>query len=1263
MIPFDSSEILNWADKPDSQHQLPELIRRLILATVPMPSLLHMPSGSSVWLSGWDGLLVTEEGNAWAPYGASAWEFSTEKKAGSKATADYKKRTANPQSVDASLATFVFVTPRAWKGKDKWIKDRCKESHWADVRALDADDLVTWLGQAPVVAGWFARLIGKLPATGVTSLDEWWENWSTVTDPKVSPELVTAGRQDEAGRLAQWFQGEPSHYYLKGDTPEETIAFLAASAHSNCSQWGAALLTRAVVVHNADAWRSLEGHPSPLLLVRNFSDGNVSPQLAVGRGHHVLTPLGDHQETGGTGVTLPRLGREETREALAKMGLSEAKARALTRSTARRLPIMRRRLVDEAGGPMPEWVSSSTPRSLVALILVGQWDGDNEGDKAIVAEVVGESYEAVEQDLTGLMSAADSPVTKIGSRWRLVSHEEAWHLLAPRLTSSDVSRFEQVAINVFGTISPELELPVEERSMAGILGKVLPHSETVREGIARSLALLGTHHDRVKYGEGAAHVPARVISSVLEGGRGWQTWATLCDVLAVLAEASPEALLDAIERDLTVLPSPFQDLFAQEGAGIFGGTPHTGLLWALECLAWSQDHFARVAKILARLAEIDPGGQVSNRPMESLKGLFLPWIRFSEAPDEYRLEALKLVLNTVPGAGWQLLVGAYPSSYDHVTHRYPPSWRPWGQDGAPKPTVGDCHAFIREMDRLLLGNVGTNAGRWADFVEIIPRLSPDARQQAIGLLSQQTGTLRKRPDAGILWTRLRKVLHHHNSYPNADWAMDTTDIEALESLYLALAPSDPVAAYTWLFGDWPEPHNPPPVDMAQEPIDFSERDNQVTEARRAAVRAVYERGGPPAILELAEAAEAPSQVGVFFAISVDPRLVIDLAWEYLGSPAPKMRDFAHGALLESFRQSGWRVLEEAIDRIKTGDSAPQALADVYLVAPALRETWQRLDSESQEVRTAYWKSMWPPTVSGLDLEDLSFAVQQLLSVRRSADVLRWLALRPMPDELVVQILEAVPSDLEASTDQKPHVDAFRVAHLLEKLDQSDEVSDDVVAKLEIPYVEILRFDRPRLALHREVARHPALFADLMAWAFKRSDGQTDEAVDEQTQDRRATLAYRLVWELHTLPGVMEDGSVDAESLSTWVNEARRLCTERSREVVGDQQIGQVLANSPVGEDGIWPCEPVRDLLDSLASHHVGIGFVIGKSNLRGVTSRGVFDGGVQERSLSDKYREDAVKTAARWPFTANLLRQLAAGYESEGSLLDQQADWTDQFES
>ena len=498
-------------------------------------------------------------------------------------------------------------------------------------------------------------------------------------------------------------------------------------------------------MQTVDAWRSLEGHPSPLVLVRDFSGGNVSPQVAVGKGHHVLIPLGEHQEPSGTGVTLPRLGREETLEALAKMDLSEAKARALVRSSARRLTIIRRRLVDEAGGPTPEWASPSTPHSIVTLALIGQWEGNHEGDKALVAEIVGQSYETVEREATALMSVADPPLTKVGDRWRFVSHEEAWHLLAPRLTSSDVKRFEQIAAELLGSVSPEFELPAEERYRAGVLGKVPPHSGALREGMARSLALMGTHPDRAKNADGAAYVPARVIYRALGGERGWEIWATLCDSLAVLAEASPEALLDAVERDLATSPGPFQDLFAQKGDGLWGGVPYTGVLWALERLAWSKDHFARVAMILARLAELDTGGQVANRPTESLRSLFLPWTRFSEATDEHRLQALKMLMVRAPVAGWGVLVRAFPRNSDHVTGRQPPYWRPWGTDGIPTPTVEERGAFVGEMERLLIENVGTDSERWVDLVEIMSSLSPDTRQWAIGLLSQQTDALRQHP--------------------------------------------------------------------------------------------------------------------------------------------------------------------------------------------------------------------------------------------------------------------------------------------------------------------------------------------------------------------------------------------------------------------------------------------------------------------------------------------------------------------------------------
>ena len=282
MIPFDSSEIANWADQPDAHHVLPELVRRLILATIPLPKFLDMASGSSVRMPGWDGLLSVSEENPWVPGGTSAWEFSCEKNPNQKADRDYTKRTANPQGEIASQTTFVFVTARRFRGKKTWMNNRRREGHWEGVRALEADDLIAWLEQAPAVAGWFARKIGKLPETGVVPLDEWWEGWSSATRPQIIPELVVAGRGEAVDALGEWARGESGHWYIQSDTRDEAIAFLAAAAQSRTDQWGAELLARALVVKTEDAWRSLERHVFPLVLVRGFS-GGVSPQVAVRR--------------------------------------------------------------------------------------------------------------------------------------------------------------------------------------------------------------------------------------------------------------------------------------------------------------------------------------------------------------------------------------------------------------------------------------------------------------------------------------------------------------------------------------------------------------------------------------------------------------------------------------------------------------------------------------------------------------------------------------------------------------------------------------------------------------------------------------------------------------------------------------------------------------------------------------------------------------------------------------------------------------------
>ena len=1260
MISFDASEIANWAARSEASHTLPDLVRRLIIATVPKVSLLDMPSGSSVHLPGWDGLLVVERGNAWVPDGVSGWEFSRESDFRGKATADHRKRTENPRGVETSNATFMFVTPRVWTGtpdKHQWADRLLQEAPWANVRALDANDLVLWLEQAPAVARWLARLTGKT-TSGVVPLGEWWERWATAARVEISHELVIAGRHEQVQRIAEWFRNEASSYYVQANTREEAIAFLAACAHAEATLWGSAFLERAIVVDSPDSMMSLEGHSSPLVLVRSFSGGNFSSRIAVKRGHHVLVPLGERDDPRGNGLKLPRLGRDETTAALVAMGLSEDKARFIIHGTARSLQAIRRKLVDEAGSAVPDWSSIGTPHSIATLVLVGQWDAASEGDKAIVTEITGQAYEQLESDIADFRShTPESPIVQIGTRWSFVSHDEAWHFLSPRLTTSEITRFEAAATKVLGELSPEFELPIEQRYMANAVGNVLEQSSILRSGIARTLALMGTKPDHATDASRVSRTPAQVLYTVFEKNKEWRIWATLEQDLATLAEAAPETLLDAIEDHLAMSPSPISALFEQEGDGLTSGAPHTGVLWTLERLAWWEAYFTRVARILAALAELDPGGRMANRPAESLRGLFLPWTRFSEVSDQHRLETLGLLLQCTPEAGWNLLVQTCPSSADHVTGREAPFWRPLAQDSPAQPTWEEYFAFLDELTQLLIHHVGTDPGRWADLVGILSDFPEEARREAIQSLGQRVDALREHADSDKFWHSLRRELYRHRGFPDAEWAMDNEDLDALEAVYRSLVPVEPVARYAWIFDDWP-------ALPGTDPRDYAAAFRSKEEAQQRAVGEAYVNHGIEVIATIAEAANDPAAVGLAVARGLESSIALELALDNLQSSQPKLKSLVQGILRGLFLVSGWQPLEEAFEVLKQRDTTAEEIAWVYLAAPPSQEVWDRLGAKNGDVPSVYWKSIDRPNIADWKPNEIAFAAQQLIAVNRAPSAVNWLAYTSVDDETVILILDAVPQDMAKGEDRTAYHHNFRyyIAHLFERLDKSETVADEEIAGLEIPYLSMLRYVRPNMAFDRQVCREPSLFVDLVCYASGHADGQQDEALDNQTRQAMGNFSIRALWHLREFPGKAEDGSVDAEALSLWVHEARRLCGERGRSTIGDRRIGQVLANCPEGEDGIWPCEPVRELLETLSAKDVGNGFVMGKRNLRGTTSRGIFDGGVQERSLAEVYRQDAINITIKWPFTARLLHLLAASYTAQGQVEDERAAWSDQFE-
>jgi hypothetical protein len=152
----------------------------------------------------------------------------------------------------------------------------------------------------------------------------------------------------------------------------------------------------------------------------------------------------------------------------------------------------------------------------------------------------------------------------------------------------------------------------------------------------------------------------------------------------------------------------------------------------------------------------------------------------------------------------------------------------------------------------------------------------------------------------------------------------------------------------------------------------------------------------------------------------------------------------------------------------------------------------------------------------------------------------------------------------------------------------------------------------------------------------------------------ALRGYKLLEAIERIPGHDNLGELRADRLAKWIETVRQASAELSRAEIADFCIGKMLASAPTGEDGVWPCEPVRDVMEDIQSESMIKGAHNGVYNSRGVHFRG--EGGDQERELAEKYRKWGQALQFSHPYVSSkLLMALARTYEHEAHSEDTEA--------
>lgn len=1259
---IDRNKLQSWADTRPSQSEFPRLVRRLILETTPGLVELGMPAGDGVAAGDWDGSVRTTEATAWVPDGLSVWELSVNSSPNTKADADYSKRTDTPDGTPTVDCTYVEAILRPWTTRATWAAGKRRDRVWRDVKTLGLDDVETWLEAAPVTWAWLSEELGLSPyglRTGLT----WWRDWAAQTNPALTSEVVLAGRTDAAGDLKRRLASSGSVTTVAGASTDEVCAFIAAIAVNLDQQGSGQTLARLAFVDDVSTWRLLTASPRPLILVPRVPE--LASEIPAGTVHNFCVPVLSNE---GADVTIPALDAGEVAAALKSAGVTDRdRADALGRLARRSLTGLRRNLAVKAVLHRPTWADASPARNFRSILLAGSWGDNSDGDRSILEALTGTDYESFSEAITGIADSATDPlIIRTGGAWHLVSAVDAWMLLVSKLTHDDMKRFEIVVELVLAEGDPALDLPRDERWRASIEGKTRRYSGVLRRGLAQSLALLGMYGGTVTLSGGtsgsdfAGYLVGKLLEWASADGTG-QAWQSIADILPLLAEAGPEAFLDALGAgaagDDPPLATMFQDN-ADDSGIISGGTPHSNLLWALECVSWSPDHFGRAVDLLARLDEIDPGGRMSNRPAASLAAIFRPWHPDSSVDPDRRIRVLDTLRRRHPDAAWKLECSMLPER--HGTH-FPisaPTFRTWKPDKL-SVTYGEIWKMTTAAVERCIEDAGEDAKRWSTILSRSSELPPAERGRVVAALDSMADRRQLAPDfRDAVWRTLVDLIGHHREFPDAAWALPDEELVKLDALAARYLPRTAYVRLVGLFQSWT------PYLGTHRQDDYEAFERELGRRRIEAVKELEAEGGWDAIMSLARDASVPGSVGIALAnvgSSHDDELLGWLASDDQDVSSTAMSYFSARYALEGFKF--------ITDFLEQDDLTIDQRARLLLVArDNLPEAWA-LTVGDPELETRYWAGFQPLGL-GHDFDQIDAVADRLIRAGRYADVLHFMRLhsrvdkdgpRPQAAKLIVRALDGLLANQAqfAAARGLSTYDFQQLFAYLEAMREHLEPGD--LVRLQWSYLPALGYDAKVPALSESLAADPARFVEIVCTVYRARPSGEDEEGDENQADEEkhdasmATNAYRLLNAWDTPPGLV-DGVMNSDVLRTWLDRAMELLAERGRAEVGLQQIGQVLGHTPQDADGTWPGVVVRDLLEEVQIDHIETGLYLQIVNSRGVTSRGLEDGGDQELRLASDYRAKAEALADGSPRMAALFRRVAVSYERDARRNEEDAE-------
>lgn len=1260
-----TAHLEQWANRVDARHMSGELMRRLIHANLPMSSIsmIRFLANEATQLSGWDGVLSCSFQSPWIPDGNSVWELGVGANDRSKVKSDFKKRknVELPDDWIRNETTYVAVSFRKFDNKVDLETELKALSDWKKVVIIDSSTMEEWIENFYSVQAWLNDE-QVIPFSSIESLGGFWQRWVEKTDPEITEALLLHARDEQGRQFLEQFSEEDAFFTVQSDSPEESLAFSYAVIAANPEKEELLnYLSKCVVINNVEDARKLSTQePHNVFLVNNA----ISEVRSLAKyGHKVIVANGRKvPKKTPAEIELKRLLGRDFAEALQQIGLSKENADKDSRACGASIGIWRVWNQLEFGisdDELPNWANNDFAEIVIPAVLIGGWDESCESDIEIIQKLSGCDYPEYCSKLQSFLNHDNPLMVKVGHSWVVTASATAFALIVQNINKYHLERFEEAVNVVFSEVDPNLEISSEEDSIAAFQSLSFKHTNWIRDGLAETLlkiSVLGSRlEDNAVFETGVdkqAYVN-RIISGFTALSQDVRIITSLGNQMPVLAEAAPVPFMEALDSLIQGDPESIKLIFSDKD-DFYSKSFHSYFLWSLESLAWEPTYFPRVSLILLDLAALDPGGRTSNRPINSLKEIFLSWSPGTVATLDQRLEVLQLLSKKNEDIAWELLEALFPQFHGVSLPTNEPKWKDFSRSKKVVITHDDRYRADIEYLKLSLSIAGLVTKRWMGLIGVYSILPDDLQTVIFERLKDLSELLDSKEERHIIWNALRKECNRHREFPDADWTMSEDKIIYLETLMPLFEVDEVNKKANWLFDDF----HP---DIGYPNSDFETADEELHKLRVRVISEILDVDGKKGLITLVEEVQYP----IFVARSVDEALLDFSFFEecadfYDSKKHPIVLFFTNlSQIMLKLFDKEWNSYLISSKFFNSLDSIEKA--KLFIDYPDNFDTYKLISELGASVESEYWKNraVW---FSGDDLEILNFVTGKFIEYGRSIELPMRVAsmLDKFPDDFGFNLLEDIYTyltDDEALEALNKH--SHWIIKIFERL-KSENTDFDRLAHLEYKYLPILHrhlsMSKGQLTLHKMLSKNTEFFMEVMEQLYKPASYDEQEVVTEDSK-QKVLMAWQIMRSWKTPPGLDEDGSVNVKQFDDWIIEVRKLAKESDRVVICDQKIGEVLYFLPDDDqDGHWPHRCLRQLLENITSKEIEKGLGLAQFNSRGVTTKAMYEGGKQERELAAMWADRAEKIATTWPKASSFCLSISEEWARSAAAEDERAE-------